>query len=221
MRRLLKNFVPRPLKRFILENETIRRQQAVDRLAKVPIQKKHIENCELVLNRFEMLQRLGSQAVVAELGVNRGEFSETIIQELAPEKLHLVDIWHTERYNDGLYREIQAKFATEIESGKVEIHRDLSTDAAPAFADDYFDLVYIDTDHSYETTRDELNAYASKVKPNGILSGHDYSMGNWVGSFRYGVIEAVHEFCVQSNWELRYLTCEPLESQSFAIRRIQ
>ncbi|MEX0773138.1 MAG: class I SAM-dependent methyltransferase, partial [Balneolales bacterium] len=83
----------------------------------------------------------------------------------------------------------------------------------------YFDWIYIDTDHSYETTRDELRLYASKVKQGGIIAGHDYVKGNWITTYRYGVIEAVHEFCVNNDWELIYLTAEPIENQSFAIRR--
>lgn len=82
------------------------------------------------------------------------------------------------------------------------------------------DWIYIDTDHSYETTRDELRLYASKVKDGGIIAGHDYVKGNWITTYRYGVIEAVHEFCVGNDWELIYLTAEPLESQSFAIRKV-
>ena len=37
------------------------------------------------------------------------------------------------------------------------------------FKDDYFDWIYIDTDHSYPTTIGELEAYAPKIKENGII----------------------------------------------------
>ena len=103
----------------------------------------------------------------------------------------------------------------------MKIHRKLSTEAVSDFEDNYFDWIYLDTDHSYELTSVELLKYAAKAKQNGVISGHDYSMGNWVESYRYGVIEAVHEFCVKHDWELIYLTLEPTENQSFAIRRIQ
>ena len=69
-------------------------------------------------------------------------------------------------------------------------------------------------------TAAELRAYAPKLKPGGIMAGHDYSMGNWVKGLRYGVIEAVHEFCVEHDWELRYLTVQRLERPSFAISRL-
>jgi len=167
-----------------------------------------------------MLQRIGKRDTVAELGVNQGEFSREILDTTAPAVLHLVDIWGSDRFHDRLLDEVKEKFRDKIESKVVRIHQMLSTDTALEFEDGYFDMIYIDTDHSYATTRDELAAYLPKMKPDGIIAGHDYSMGNWVTGYRYGVIEAVHEFCVAHDWELLYLTAEPLERQSFAIRKI-
>ncbi|QLL84250.1 class I SAM-dependent methyltransferase [Aeromonas caviae] len=82
-----------------------------------------------------------------------------------------------------------------------------------------FDWIYIDTTHSYELTRDELHGYANKIKPDGIIAGHDYMQGNWHAQCRYGVIEAVHEFCVTKNYRIRYLTMDISESLSFAIEK--
>jgi predicted O-methyltransferase YrrM len=209
------------LSREVRKLDQERRNEIVSKLPKVSLEEKHISNCELVLDRRTMLQRIGKRGVVAELGVNRGDFSAEILSSTTPEILHLVDIWGTDRYHEGLFDEVKRKFKERIESDVVRIHRKISTDAASDFEDGYFDMVYIDTDHSYSTTRDELLAYSPKMKPDGIIAGHDYSMGNWVKSYRYGVIEAVHEFCAEHDWELLYLTAEPLESQSFAIRRIR
>jgi hypothetical protein len=41
-----------------------------------------------------------------------------------------------------------------------------------------------------------------------------------INGYRYGVIEAVHEFCIAHNWELLYLTVDYPEVPSFAIRRV-
>lgn len=221
MASLLRNLTPKFIRKAFEADHQKVRQARVNELPQSRLEQKHVENCQLVLDRSTMLEKLGERKTVAELGVNRGEFSHELLGTLKPEKLHLVDVWATDRYHSGLFESIQTEFAESIKTGGVKIHRKLSTDAAHDFEDDYFDLVYIDTDHMYRTTRDELALYASKVKPDGIIAGHDYSMGNWVPALRYGVIEAVHEFCVQNDWELCYLTCEPLESQSFAIRRIQ
>ena len=181
----------------------------------------HVAHCEVVLDRRVLLERLPTGAVVAEIGVDRGGFSRQILDVTAPARLHLIDVWASERYHAGLLDLVTDTFGAEIASGQVQIHRDTSVRAAGAFADGTFDWIYIDTDHSYETTRDELAAYAPKVKPGGVIAGHDYIVGNWTSGYRYGVMEAVHEFCVAEGWELVYLTAVLTEKPSFAIRRIE
>jgi hypothetical protein len=196
------------------------RERQVQRIPRTPLAKEHIQNCSLLLNRKELLEKLPWNGVVAEIGVDQGEFTSEILTITAPEKLHLVDIWGSNRYHAGLLDSVQSRFRNEIQSDKVKIHRNLSLAAAETFEAETFDWIYIDTDHTYETTWQELIHYAPKIKQNGLIAGHDYSMGNWISGNRYGVIEAVHKFCVEHDWELVYLTSEPIESQSFAIRRI-
>jgi len=189
-------------------------------IPKVPLKQQHVQNCKLLLNREGLLEQMPQDSIVAEIGVDEGEFSQSICEIVQPKALHLIDVWDTGRYHDGKFQKVQQIFSDEIEDEKVQIHRKLSTEAVSDFKDKYFDWIYIDTDHSYETTRDELRLYASKVKDDGIIAGHDYVKGNWITTYRYGVIEAVHEFCVKNDWELIYLTAEPIENQSFAIQRI-
>ena len=79
---------------------------------------------------------------------------------------------------------------------------------------------YFDTDHLYPTTREEIIRYAPKIDLDGIIARHDYSMGNWNALCRYGVVQSCTRVLRENNWELLYLTVEPDEYQSFAIRRI-
>jgi predicted O-methyltransferase YrrM len=48
-----------------------------------------------------------------------------------------------------------------------------SLSAASRFSDRSLDLVFLDADHSYEATIGDIRAWAPKVRPGGILSGHD------------------------------------------------
>jgi predicted O-methyltransferase YrrM len=48
-----------------------------------------------------------------------------------------------------------------------------SVAAAAAFDNRSFDLVFIDADHSYEAAKADISAWRSKVRPGGILCGHD------------------------------------------------
>lgn len=195
----------------------VRRKQSA-RIPRVELKPEHIRNLRVVTNRDAFLQALPKGGVVAEIGVNRGEFSERILTLNTPEQLHLIDAWSTKRYHSGLGLEVESKFAKQIALGEVQVHVGYSTDLLPRFEDDSFDWIYIDTDHSYALTAAELAIARNKVKPGGIIAGHDYVTGNWDGGVRYGVVEAVHEFCVQHGWELILLTHETDRHLSFAIR---
>ncbi len=178
----------------------------------------HTQNCRVLPTRMHLLDRLPSGGVVAEIGVAFGDFTTQILNRSRPEKLYLVDAWASERYQLGL-EQIRDRFSDEIASGAIEVNQGLSTEKLGEFPPDYFDWVYIDTDHSYATTRDELRLSAQKVKPNGIIAGHDFTSGNPVRAVPYGVIEACNEFCVQEGWEYAFLTLEPSGHFSFALTK--
>jgi len=55
------------------------------------------------------------------------------------------------------------------------------------FPDRFFDLIFFDTLHHYEHVNAEINLYKKKIKPGGILCGHDY-----VNTIP-GVVQAVKE----------------------------
>ncbi|WP_421228007.1 class I SAM-dependent methyltransferase [Aeromonas enteropelogenes] len=188
-----------------------------DMQPKIPLLQQHIEGTTLLTDRLALLEKLPTQGVVAELGVAAGDFSRQIMDICAPAQLHLVDIWGSDRYGEELYLSVNNHFQQQQQRGEVTIHRKPSLEALESFPDQTFDWIYIDTTHSYELTRDELRACARKVKSTGIIAGHDYIQGNWRSQYRYGVIEAVHEFCVEYNYRILYLTMDISECQSFAL----
>jgi hypothetical protein len=190
------------------------------RIPKYLLEERHFANLKALKNREKLLELMPKNAVVAELGVNKGDFSEQIINKCQPNKLHLVDVWNSKRYHSGLKLEIESKFEEEIQKGQIIINYGLSTDVVKNFENTYFDWIYIDTEHSYKCTIAELEMYAEKIKPGGIIAGHDYVMGNWAGLTRYGVIEAVYEFCHKHNWEIVFITMDLVEYQSFAIKKL-
>jgi hypothetical protein len=190
-------------------------------LTKYELSERHIKNLTALTNREEMLKLLPKNGVVAELGVDEGSFSQKIIEISCPKKLFLVDVWGSARYNKMKQEQVEKLFSDELAIGKVEICLGFSTEVVKNFNEELFDWIYIDTDHSYKTTIAELESYRTKLKANGIIAGHDFRIGNWNGMVRYGVIEAVYEFCVKYDWELIYITMENVDFPSFAIRKIE
>jgi len=87
------------------------------------------------------------------------------------------------------------------------------------FAPDSLDMAYIDTTHSYALTVEELALCEPLIKSHGRIAGHDYCEGNAVTGTRYGVIQAVHEFCLARNWIFDALSLAPDGHLSFSLRR--
>lgn len=66
------------------------------------------------------------------------------------------------------------KNVTEAEGDDlVKPFRANSEEASLLLAEGVFDLVFIDADHSYQAVKDDIVWWRSKVKPGGILCGHD------------------------------------------------
>jgi hypothetical protein len=187
----------------------------------------HIQNCQLLPSRGYMLSYIKHQhfrhedVKAVELGVDNGVFSSTILPALEPKDLYLVDTWASSRYSQTKEQAVRqaVKDWNKLTDHHVVIKKMDSIKAAEEFEDGSVHFVYIDTVHDYDTTRAELEAWAPKLAPNGILAGHDYIQGNSNGRVKYGVIEAVADFCNTHPWELIYLTTEMETHPSFALQR--
>ncbi len=203
--------------RAILEEQALAEDEAIHY---TELGARHIQNLRVVTDRNALLELLPKNAVVSEIGVAAGEFSAQILAITNPKKLHLIDSWaHDERY-ENFQDQIAAMFAAQIAVGQVVIQRGLTITELAKFPDAYFDWVYVDSSHDYESTSQELELCRAKVKAGGLIAGHDYVTGHWPGWYRYGVIEAVNAFCVKYGWEMIYLTHEAHRHLSYALRSL-
>lgn len=210
---------------FIKKVESLLKKRKVYVLSQIPtfqIEKKNISNLKTKLNRLEILKELKKSSVCAELGVAYGEFSDQILEIVKPKLLVLVDSYPNNGnfVDEGNLEYIKKKYQKKIIEKKIEIIHNDSIKAASMFKDNFFDWIYIDTTHSYHHTLGELRAWKNKIKSDGYILGHDYVMGNWIDNIKYGVQEAVHQFCVEENWEIVYLTARIGENTSFGIKKI-
>lgn len=103
---------------------------------------------------------------IAEVGVLHGWNAENILKHLKMkdyqlDKFYLID----NEIHKGLRK---------FEQPEVEFLHMTSKKAAGLIDDKSLDLVYIDADHGYESVMEDIRLWMPKVRPGGIISGHDY-----------------------------------------------
>jgi hypothetical protein len=157
--------------------------------------------------RWRYLEQLPKGGVGAEIGVYRGDFSIDLLRVTRARKLHLIDAWWTlaETYDQPWFETNDTREAYEIARARLEgwpvvFHVGDDCEILRTFPYAYFDWVYLDTLHTYEHTVQALEILRLKMRPTGIIAGHDWFEDP--SHAQYGVVPAVREFCDRYQWRL-------------------
>jgi hypothetical protein len=166
------------------------------------------------LRADEILRRIPrGESRGAEIGVYKGGLSARLLKARPRLHLLLVDPWvgaerSSDSYKasgdrrafdpqgkmDGYFR--ATRRAVRFAGDRAEIIRAFSVEVAPRVPDASLDFVFIDGDHSYEGCSADIAAWTPKLRPGGLLGGHDYS-DPWPG-----VVRAVDEAVEAHGWAL-------------------
>jgi hypothetical protein len=179
----------------------------------------------LDVTREELLDFLDRKGRIAEIGVAEGVFSREILSRCDPSFLALIDpwIWHDdpEYAKDGnnvsdAEQELRfQKIRREFEA-RALVLRKTSLEAAPDFPDESFDYVYIDAMHTFDAVTADLEAWWPKIKPGGLLMGHDYANHITANRMGFDVVPAVNRFVRESRAAFVGVTNEPYPSYILA-----
>lgn len=153
-----------------------------------------------------------------EIGVLKGDFSRMILDIICPKHLVLIDPFTTSEkslygnelnnlptsYSDEKdYAEVLNRFSKEVVSGQIITSPKYSYESVSDWPDSFFDIVYHDASHKYEDIKRDLNDWLPKLKPQGLMCGHDY-----IEHEGFGVIQAVDEFCKEHGFEMILLNTD-------------
>jgi hypothetical protein len=153
-------------------------------------------------------------AVFVEMGVALGRSAFMMAQMIAASKksisFYAIDLWDVvpakqwQRFADDFFGEFlegAVKHARHLLK-HVRILRLDSVAAARAFDDASIDFCFIDGDHWYDPVRRDVLTWLPKMKPGGIIAGHDYDQPHLKRAvcdvFGEGRVEAV-----ATSWRVR------------------
>ena len=186
-------------------------------------------NAALFGDRYDLIKSLapllrGGQ--IAELGVARGDFSAFLLETLEPQLFVGFDIFNMHEYPElwGIPSDVFFEGKTQLDffrdrfrerGSQVVTEVGLSHNQLLTYPDAYFDMIYIDADHSYEGVKLDAQMAAKKLKRAGVLIFNDYTMFDAVfANVPYGVVRAVNELVVDEGWRVtgfafdRYMFCD-------------
>jgi predicted O-methyltransferase YrrM len=149
---------------------------------------------------IQMLAKRGAKIGV-EVGTDHGKYAQQLCEGIPGLFLSCVDPWTpytegNEVHDEVEIEQIYQEAIKRLEPYNGQIFRKTSMEAVKAFLDNSLDFVFIDGNHSYEYVKEDIREWTKKVKPGGIIAGHDYkedSVNN------YGVIQAVNEYVEENN----------------------
>eukprot|EP01060_Flectonema_neradi_P024812 TRINITY_DN3368_c5_g1_i1.p1 TRINITY_DN3368_c5_g1~~TRINITY_DN3368_c5_g1_i1.p1 ORF type:complete len:276 (+),score=43.58 TRINITY_DN3368_c5_g1_i1:42-869(+) len=149
--------------------------------------------------RWQIGQLLESEGKLhgAELGVQLGKFSQMILSNWPSCKSYmLVDVWdlsdnanYRDAANVGKEKQgvIYRKMLENLDPYKNQliINRNFSHNASLSVPPNSLDFVYVDARHDYESVLEDMRDWWTKLRPGGILAGHDFTSARSVRG--YGV----------------------------------
>lgn len=133
-------------------------------------------------SRHDLAQLFGTMGYQrgAEIGVWTGLYSEILCQAMPGLQLTCVDPWREYKtYNEKKNNQRRLDIAHDEACARLRpyhatVLRMTSLEAAVQIPDGSLDFVYIDANHQEPFISEDLTAWLPKVRPGGILAGHDY-----------------------------------------------
>jgi hypothetical protein len=166
--------------------------------------------CKLIdINKYIILSKIikdNNYNNYLEIGIWKGKTLFNIAKRNKNIKIYGVDDFNYKNYKNYTHGEIMSKTNFDIfnkikintinkskKFNNVKILLKNSVNASKKFNDNSLDMVFIDALHDYKNVCKDIKIWLPKIKKNGILSGHDFSLHH------FSVIKAVGDMLGYDN----------------------
>lgn len=166
------------------------------------------ENCKVVPKREDILPDMPKRGRMAEIGTQEGLFAERIVLECNPSEMHLFDV------NMAPLRQRNSAVTR-----SAILHEGDSSTLMEDMPENYFDMIYIDGDHTLPGVQKDIDSARSKVKPGGFLVFNDFSLWSAVEFMPYGVPYAVCNLSTDFGWNFTHFALNQLLNSDVALQR--
>lgn len=116
----------------------------------------------------------------AEIGVERALYSEVLCKANPDLLLWMVDPLepyrgYREHVSKGKMDGFYAECIERMRNFDIRFIREYSLEAVKDFHNNDLDFVYIDANHDFQNTTNDIAEWSKKVRKGGIVAGHDYA----------------------------------------------
>lgn len=159
-----------------------------------------------VINRADLTCLISSVGIIAEVGVYLGDFAAELLQSFQGD-LWLIDPWNSPNCEGSLVggethlKQVRERFK---DNEQVKFARHYSQAASRLFKDEFFDMVYLDAEHTYDGVLGDIHLWWPKIKSGGILAGHDVLFYDHIGVTNALLDSNISDICFVTRGE-----CDP------------
>lgn len=136
------------------------------------------EMCDFQEFYLDIANSLPDDCVIAEVGVADG-YSALLLASMLNNFKKKFTLYMIDNMDYGREEQLNTLIRNITASGQsynINLLAYSSLDASCKFPDGHFDMVFLDSSHTYEQTKAEIRQWYHKIKEGGLLAGHDYNM---------------------------------------------
>lgn len=190
-----------------------------------------LQDAKLYGCRADSIKSWPKQTKIAELGVAAGWFTRQVLEVVQPAlfdaydtfRLHEIPmLWGQESVkildNKTHLDYYETKFQDQMAKGSLRTFPGDSSTELSKRESEFYDIIYIDGNHSYEGVKRDTAASLATIKPDGMLVFNDYVFYDKTGNM-FGVVPVVNDLCVNHGWKVVYLALQQEMFCDIAITR--